>query len=173
MVGYYQKQVLIYQYYRKVGYTSEVVYTCYIRILLSLDAYIRIINTQNNIPLHTKQKPIQDGEKKKKGTDYIKTKLALPTENLKLIKMYLRYISEASSLCSLLPNNSCVITPVKLCCNCSSVSYNRKQPIVQNLWGNSFIWNTKLLFWRRTQIPLAKLKKKKKRGKDILNYFIF
>lgn len=148
--------------------TGEVVYTCYRWILLSLDAYI-CINTQNNIPLHTKQKPIQDWEKNKKKEELIisKTKLqdtqTLPTENLKLIKMYLRYISEATSLCYLLPNNSSVITPVKLFCNCSSASYNKKQPTVHNLRGNSLIWNMKLPFWRRKQIPLPKFKKKKKR----------
>lgn len=149
---------------------SEVVNTCYSWILLSLDAYICIIKNQYNIPLQTKQKPIQDGEKIKEKLIVSKTQLqdtqVLPTENLKLIEIQLTCISGASSVHYLLPNNSSVATLVKLRCNCSSASPDRKQSIVQNLWGNSLNWNTELPFWRRKQTPFPKEKK-------ILNYFIF
>lgn len=65
----------------------------------------------------------------------------------------------------LLLNNSSVIIPLKSCCNCSSVSPNRKQPIVQSLCREQLQLKYKIAILEKKYPISVKKKKKKKKSK--------
>ena len=69
----------------------------------------------------------------------------------------------------LLLNNSSVIIPLKSRCNCSSVSPNRKQPIVQSLCREQLQLKYKIAILEK-KYPIS-VKKKKKKEQKHWNYF--
>jgi len=66
----------------------------------------------------------------------------------------------------LLLNNSSVIIPLKSRCNCSSVSPNRKQPIVQSLCREQLQLKYKIAILDK-KYPISVKNKKKKRAKTL------
>lgn len=151
---------------------TRVDYFCYRWILLSLDTYI-YIKEQHSISLQTKQKSIQQEEKKKQIATRIQLQdpQVIPTKNLKrLSEIQPRSISGASPLKYLLPNNTYVITLLKLCSNCSSASPNRKQPIVQNLHREQLQLKYKIAIFEKTY-PISRGKKKKSKNVLFSSFF--